>query len=460
MVSGNIKNKMKENIRKLKKYLKENFKEESFSFSLSKLKEVSCDESGFEPVLPVAVVYVEKEEDVMRLLKIAKELKIPVTARGGGTSLEGSSIPCRNGIVVDLRKMDKIIEFKPHNFYVRVEPGLIYAKLNEKIKSAGLFFPPHPGGSSKTATIGGMVATNASGIYTMRYGGVRDYVTGLRIISGDGKIIETGSVLRKHSSGFDITHLMVGSEGTLGIFTEIILRLQPLAESYQNMMLCFYSYDKLLSFALDIFSYIPEASAIEFIDTETIRAIKEFGGFDIPLNPIIILELHGSKEDVMEKKNLLIKISEDYGGGIIETKENPWEIREMATNAVKFFNKDKKLKRVDVAIPPDCTKDFFEKFSFVARELRIKPYIFGHFGITILHILIPSKENDNDNAIKLKDFAIEKALSYGGAISGEHGIGLGNIEYLKKYIKTLPIMKKIKKIFDPYNILNRGKIFL
>lgn len=427
------------------------------------LKNVSHDESSIEGRIPDVVVFPECQEDVKKIVEIALMKNIPLTARGNGTSLEGSSIPLKGGAVVDFTRMNRIVSVQPENMLAVVEPGVIYDKLNEKIRHHGLFFPPSPGGSSDTATIGGMVATNASGIYTVRYGATRDYLLAVEGVTGRGDLFRAGNHCLKSSSGYSLIHLLCGSEGTLALLTSISLRLVPLPQFTEKMACSFREMEDAFGAAIDIAASVADIAAIEFADAAAIDAACRYSGLEPPTDNRLFIEIHSSCEGGLKNaEKMVAEIASSRGGKAIS---NPriWEIRRNLTKGIRSANKEMKIARVDASVPAGATADFCGFATKITRESGLSLYSFGHIGTGVMHFLIPVRpaEFDSEGIAELRKRVILKALELRGSVSGEHGIGLGNRDFMEYEHSTLVgYMKEIKSVFDPHNILNPDKIFL
>ncbi len=442
------------------------FSNEKYTTEESRLKEHSLDESSFPPVLPFCAVFPSNEDDIVNVVKLCNKYNVPITARGSGTSLEGNSIPCKKGIVIALNSLDKVIQIYEEDLQVTVEPGVIYEKLNERLKYSGLFFPPSPGGSSDTATIGGMVSTNASGIYSVKYGGTIDWILELKVITGDGTKIKLGNRSFKRSSGYDLVKLIAGSEGTLAIITEITLKLAGIPEHRTKTAFKFRSEEDTTKVITEMSRLGNDIAAIEFIDSNTVKALNKHKNYNLDEQPVIFTEYHANTESAIKELDEIVNmLCSEYGGKrlVLKNNENPWEIRHHTTNAVKLFSTHTKVIRNDIAFPISKLPDIVSFIYQQTEKEQLDVFIFGHAGMGLLHPLIVVSENDEEKlerAFYVKDNIIKYAVEIGGTISGEHGIGIGHKKHLyKEHGIAVDFMKKIKKTFDPNNILNPGKIF-
>ncbi len=439
--------------------------EERYSTHRSHLETASRDESSFPAVLPSVVVWPNSTDEISQIVKLAIEFKLPITARGSGSALEGSAIPAESGIVLDLSRMNKIKNYWPDDLQVEVEPGIIFDDLNNEIKRDGLFFPPSPGGSGHLATIGGMVSTNASGIFSVKYGGTKNYVLKLEIVTGAGEIIKLGSRATKRSSGYNLVDLIVGSEGTLGVISSITLSLSGLPEhtlqnsfTFDNQISAAKAVSEIRKFGIDI-------AAIEFLDSPVIESVNKLKDYKLTVSPYLFLEFHGNNESTKsEAESARVICLENNGREIfLAENQNPWEIRHFVTESIKHFSPGKKIIRNDIAFPISKLPEAVQFCTQLSSEYKIPVFCFGHVGMGLLHALIlanPDDEREWKEGNEINSRIIRKSVELEGTVSGEHGIGLGHkSHFLIEHGKSVDYMKKIKKEFDPHNILNPGKIF-
>lgn len=429
------------------------------------LESVSIDESTLPPVAPGIMVKAEGSEDIVTVIKFAYENHIPVTVRGAGSALEGSAIPLKSGIVLDLSAMNHVLEFWPEDLQVKVEPGVIYDQLNEHLKHDGLFFPPSPGGSSDIATIGGMVSTNASGIYSVKYGGTKDFVLELEIVDGTGRFLKVGDRAVKRSSGYNLVDLIAGSEGTLAVITSVILKLKGIPEGSSKTAFRFETEKQAAAAVSEMMRYGLDLAAVEFLDRNVIKALNMLNNYGLQELPCLFLEVHGP-QDVLDATNeSAAMLCGDQGGEplILESGQNPWEIRHHVTNAIKLRQPGYSIMRNDVAFPISKLPEMVEYCGELAAEYGLMVHAFGHVGMGLLHALILARRDNAQEwarAGELNRKIVQKGVDFGGAISGEHGIGLGHKEmYQCENRDALPLVRGLKSVFDPHGILNPGKIF-
>jgi D-lactate dehydrogenase (cytochrome) len=361
--------------------------------------------------------------------------------------------------------MTAITQRWPEDLQVAVQPGLVYDNLNEQLKHDGLFFPPSPGGSGDIATIGGMVSTNASGIYSVKYGGTKEYILAVEMVTGEGEIIRLGNRAIKRSSGYNLVELLCGSEGTLGIITEITLKLAGLPEGRRKTAYQFPDDISAARAVSEMRRYGLDLAAIEFLDQQLMGALNQLKGFGLEEVPALFLEVHGPEEVLSSTLEMANDLCAECGGAplTLEDGHNPWEIRHWATDAVKHFKKGYAILRNDVAFPISALPSMVEFCHTEGDRTGLTIFTFGHVGLGLLHALILARQDDANEwktANELSNRIIKRALELGGTTSGEHGIGLGHKDMFElEHGRSIELMRRIKRQFDPHNILNPGKIF-
>jgi D-lactate dehydrogenase (cytochrome) len=414
---------------------------------------------------PDAVAFVQTTVEVQEIVKICGALRVPVIPFGTGTSLEGHITAPFGGISIDLNAMNKILEVNPEDLDCRVEAGVTRKALNTYLRDQGLFFPIDPGAD---ASLGGMAATRASGTNAVRYGTMKDNVIGLTVVMPDGTIVRTGGRAKKSSAGYDLTRLMVGSEGTLGVITEVALRLHGIPDGVAAGVCAFPSVEACCQTTIDtIQSGIPVAR-IELVDAEHIKAINAYSKLSLAVAPTLFVEFHGTQAGVEEQSKLFGAIAATHGGGSFEwaTKEEDrarlWQARHDAFWATKNIAPGKsEAIATDVCVPisrlAECVA---ETRTDLERNAIFGPMI-GHVGDGNFHVVLFCDRNDTAELKKVKaayDRLIERALAMGGTCTGEHGIGSGKRHYLAREHGTgLGVMRAIKMALDPQNIMNPGK---
>jgi D-lactate dehydrogenase (cytochrome) len=435
------------------------------SAQIDHLTVASKDESTLPGVMPAAVVWVLDAQEISKVVKLAVRTGIPITTRGAGSALEGSTIPSAGGIVLDVSRMTRILNFWPEDLQVEVEPGIIYDHLNNHLKREGLFFPPSPGGSGDVATIGGMVSTNASGIYSVKYGGTREYILALEVITGDGEIVTLGNRAIKRSSGYNLVELICGSEGTLAIISKITLKLSGLPEDRLQNAFKFKTEGDAARAVSEMRKFGLDIAALEFLDRRLIHALNQLKGYGLEEVPCLFLEFHGPKPLLESNNESAQGICEELGGEPLTLAEGirPWEVRHWATDAIKHYKPGYAIIRNDVAFPISRLPEMVEYCHQLGDEHNVLVFTFGHVGLGLLHALLlgnPAVLSEWQAAQLVNRKIIEKTIALGGTISGEHGIGLGHKDLFEsEHGASVGLMRKIKREFDPKNILNPGKIF-
>jgi D-lactate dehydrogenase (cytochrome) len=419
------------------------------------------------PHAPDAVVFPKSREEVARILRFADGRGVPVVPFGEGSSLEGHTIPIRGGISLDLGLMDEILEVRPDDFVARVQPGVTHGKLNERLKEHSLFFPVDPGWD---ASLGGMTATNASGTNAVRYGAMRDRVMGLEVVLADGAVIRTGGMSMKSSAGYNLTGLFVGSEGTLGVFTELILRLQPIPEQILAARAVFPSIEAAGRAAVATIRSGMQIGRLELVDARTVEAVNAYKGTAYAVSPTLFLEFSGLAKAAVERDVATARaLSEAEGSKAFDFEEDEagrerlWEARHEAALAIKELNPDKRPMTTDVCVPISALPDALREARGTIESRGLDGAILGHVGDGNYHAVFPvdpDDEEDLERAARVNSEIVAYALARGGTCTGEHGIGFGKVGYLREeHGDSLPLMRKIKSLADPNDIMNPGKIF-
>ena len=413
------------------------------------------------------VVKPKNAEDVKEVIRIAYEYGIPVIPRGAGTALSGQAVPIKGGIIVDMAGMDKIKKIKVENFYCKVEPGVIYGQLNKKLSKYGFFFPPSPG-SGDVCTIGGMIATNASGMRAIKYGATRDYVLGMQAVFPPGKIYELGSSTLKNSSGYQIERLMVGSEGTLGIITEATIKIISLPE---KRAVALASFDSLYDAGRGVANIISSKvlpSALEIMDKVCIQAVNKAMNIGLPdAEAILIIEKDGKEGEIKEDIKKIAEICKKSNAKKVEftydeeKMQNLWKGRKGVLPSLSRYGEDKISVSLadDMAVPISEIPHAVKAFQEISKKYDILIGTYGHAGDGNLHtkILInPMEPKEWKKAEKVVDEIYKVVYRLGGIVSGEHGIGISKAPWMVK--ENLELMEKIKAAIDPKNIMNPGKM--
>ena len=426
------------------------------------------DASGIES-RPSAVAWPKNTDEVVRVMKYAFENEISVTPRGAGTGMTGGSIPLNSAIVLSLEKMNKLVELDTNNLNVVVEPGIINGRLQRDIEHLGFFYPPDPA-SMNFCTIGGNAANNAGGPRALKYGVTRDYVMEIEAVLPDGSVIATGVKTAKGVVGYDLTRLLTGSEGTLAVITKLRLRILPLPEEVITLLAMF---DNLEASGLAVAKItaskiIPRT--LEFMDAGTIAAVENFKPVGIPRNieALLLIEMDGHPSAITKQAGKIIEICESLNAEVkiaedAVARDKLWAARRSISPALYHMNPMKINE--DVVVQTDKIPDILKKLRGLSEESGIQIVNFGHAGDGNIHvnIMVDKKGAEKDQKVEtLVREIFEVTLSLGGTISGEHGIGITKSPYLGMEIKKheLELMKGIKNLFDPKNILNPGKIFI
>jgi D-lactate dehydrogenase (cytochrome) len=423
------------------------------------LDAASHDASSQPAHRPDLVAWPLDTDEVRAVVALAAAHRIPLTPRAGGSSLEGNPIPTAGGIVLDCSRMARITAIRPEDLQVDVEPGVVYANLNAALRPHGLFFPPSPGGSADWATVGGMVANNASGLYSVKYGGTRDHVRAVTVVTGTAELVRLGNRCRKSASGYHLLGLMVGSEGTLGVITELTLALAGLPAARRRGGFVFPDAGAAASAVTDLVRFGVDVAAVEFLDASTLAALNRFRAFDLAERPTLLLEVHGSEGTVDEGWATAAEVAAAAGGTALPLSD-PWAIRELATRAVEAQRSDAVTVRADLAIPIGALPELVRACEASAAASALPMHVFGHAGIGILHVLVLATADERARADSARDALVERALALGGACSGEHGMGTGNRRFAaREHGAALALMQGVKAVFDPHGILNPGKIW-
>jgi D-lactate dehydrogenase (cytochrome) len=425
----------------------------------------SRDQSFHEPHAPEVIVSPNSTEEVSGVLRYANEQHIPVTPWGAGSSLEGNPIAVNGGIMMNFVNMAAIVDTRPDDFQVDVQPGVTRLELNKALSRYGLFFPPDPGAN---ASIGGMIANNASGIKTIKYGATKDNVMRMEVVTANGEIIHVGTLARKDSSGYDLLHLFIGSEGTLGIVTQATLKLAPLPAKFSAVMAAFEDVPSAIRTVVDVVGAGLEPSALEFMGMETIRVLKRDKGLEAIDAPTILMEFNGSNDDA--GLNEALEICKANGSINIQTapgqeaRNKLWSIRHGTYESLLREHPNKSQLHLDAAVPVSKYPELVAFTQSMLVEYELLGYIYGHAGDGNLHCNMIYEPDNHEQFQRCKTAnarIVEKAISLGGTATGEHGVGIGKRHYIvEQHGAALDVMRQIKMTLDPNGILNPGKIFL
>ena len=438
-----------------------------FSTSESTRANYARGEDTYDPILSKAVVFPETNEEVSKILTLCNEHKVPVVPFGTGTSLEGNVVGNEKGITISLEKMNKILSVNVEDFDCRVQACVTKEQLNDYLREDGVFFPIDPGAN---AAIGGMASTSASGTMAVKYGTMKTVISGLTVVLPNGDIIKTGGRTKKTSAGYNLTNLFIGSEGTLGIITEVQLRLSPIPESIMSAVCHFPTLDKAVQTAQQIIQYGVPIARIEMLNKDQMEISINYSKLkNIEAVPTLFFEFHGSEASNNENIKIVKEISNDNNGSSfkwakdLEERNKLWKARWDVYYSVKALINNGRVYSTDVCLPiskiTECV-DFAEK---EIKKLGLRAPMVGHLGDGNFHVLLPYDPKQVETYNKIRDFSdllIKKTLELNGTITGEHGVGLHKKAYLlKEHGDNIPLMKSIKRTIDKNNIMNPGKIF-
>ena len=425
------------------------------------------DESIFDVPPPSAVVFAESTKDVAAAVQMAAKHQTPVIPFGTGSSLEGHLLAVQGGISIDVSRMNKVLSVNAEDLTVTVQAGVTRKAVNDAIKNEGLFFPIDPGAD---ASIGGMVATRASGTNAVRYGTMRENVLALEVVTASGEIIRTGTRAKKSSAGYDLTRLMVGSEGTLGVVTEITLKLYPLPEAISAAVCSFPSIEAAVRTTIQIIQVGIPIARVELIDANSIRAVNAYSKLDLNPSPMLLMEFHGSPASVKEQAELVQDIATEFGGTAFDWASTPeartklWTARHNAYFAAVQSRPGCRVITTDTCVPISRLADCLLETVYEADASGIPYFLVGHVGDGNFHVgylIDPASKLEHDTAEALNHQLVKRALAMDGTCTGEHGVGLHKMGFLVEEAGTgaVQMMRNIKHALDPDNIMNPGKIF-
>ncbi len=423
------------------------------------------DESYHPSAAPDAVAFARSTQEVAEIVRICAADKLPVIAFGTGTSLEGHVAALRGGVCIDVSGMDQVLEVNAEDLDCRVQAGVRRKQLNEYLRDTGLFFPIDPGAD---ASLGGMTATRASGTNAVRYGTMRENVLGLTVVLADGRVIRTGGRARKSSAGYDLTRLFIGSEGTLGVITEIQLKLYGIPEAVSSAVCSFETLEGAVNAVIQTIQMGIPVARIELLDEVQMDAINRYSDLDYPAQPTLFFEFHGSDAGVREQTERVGEITSEFGGGEFHWATRPedrsklWQARHDAYYAAMALRPGCKGWATDVCVPISRLAECILETRKDIDESGIITPIVGHVGDGNFHLVFlidPENEEEMKKATKVNERMVIRALEMGGTCTGEHGIGYGKIEFLKhEHGEGVSVMRQIKRALDPDDLMNPGKI--
>ncbi|TKC91072.1 FAD-binding protein [Trinickia terrae] len=425
------------------------------------------DESPFDPQLPDAVVFARSTEEVQTAVKLCGQYGVPIIPYGNGSSLEGHLLAVEGGVSIDLSEMNQVLSIAAEDLTATVQAGVSRKALNEALRGTGLFFPIDPGAD---ASIGGMSATRASGTNAVRYGTMRENVLGLTVVLADGRIVKTGTRARKSSAGYDLTRLFVGSEGTLGVITEITVRIYPQPEAVSAAICAFPSMSGAVKCVIETIQLGVPIARVEFVDSLAVRAINRHSNLTLPESPTLFFEFHGTGAGVKEQAETVQQIAADNAGSGFEWATRPeernrlWNARHSAFFAMLQLKPGCRAVTTDVCVPisrlAECVVE-------TEQDLKGSPLlcpIVGHVGDGNFHVAMlidPAKPEELEEAERLNRRIVERALRMDGTCTGEHGVGLHKMGFLldEHGADAVDVMRSVKHALDPRNLMNPGKIF-
>jgi D-lactate dehydrogenase (cytochrome) len=423
------------------------------------------DESYHAPAPPDAVAFARSTEEVSAIVKICARHKVPMIPYGTGTSLEGHVAALRGGISIDVSQMNQVLEVNVADLDVRVQPGVTRKQLNEYLRDTGLFFPIDPGAD---ASLGGMAATRASGTNAVRYGTMRENVLSLTVVLADGRVIRTSKRARKSSAGYDLTRLFVGSEGTLGVITELTLRLYGIPEAMSSATCWFKDIEGAVNTVIQTIQAGVPVARIEIADDVQMDAINRYSKLSMPVAPTLWLEFHGTERGVQEQAEMVQAIAAENGGADFSWTTNPedrkklWQARHDAAYANKALRPNGQVWATDVCVPISRLAECIIETKKDIDASFIPAPIVGHVGDGNFHltlVLDPNDPKDIAEAERLNNRLVARALALDGTCTGEHGVGYGKLDFLvAEHGEAVSVMRTIKKALDPDNLMNPGKI--
>lgn len=445
--------------------LKERLGADKVSQNETELYRHSKDESPHPPIEPDVVCFPENTEDVIHIVEIADQFGVSVTPYGAGSGLEGQAIPINKGISVDFERMNKVLDFSPEDLIITVQPGITRLQLNELINKHGLQFPIDPGAD---ASLGGMVANNASGTTAVKFGSMRDQLLDLEIVLANGKVIRTGSKAKKSSSGYHLTGLFTGSEGTLGIVTEITLRLHGIPEHIIAARCTFDDINTCAEAATMILQSGIPVLRMELVDDQSIATVNAYGNYDIPVAHSLFFEFAGTKGGTEEEAATAEELMRELGcndwetAGTSQERAQLWKARHEMSYAYSHAE-GVVTAGGDVCVPISKLPEMVNLARELTEQSGLKSGVFGHVGDGNFHTIIafdPNNPDERARAEQANEALARRAIEVGGSCTGEHGVGLGKRQLQQaEHGEALVIMKQMKQMLDPKNILNPGKIF-
>ena len=438
-----------------------------FSTSKSTRANYARGEDTYDPILSQAVVFPETNDEVSKILALCNQHKVPVVPYGTGTSLEGNVVGNEKGITISLEKMNNILDVNVDDFDCRVQACVTKEQLNDYLREDGVFFPIDPGAN---AAIGGMASTSASGTMAVKYGTMKTVITGLTVVLANGDIITTGGRTKKTSAGYNLTNLFIGSEGTLGIITEVQLRLSPIPESIMSAVCHFSTLESAVQTAQQVIQYGVPIARIEMLNKDQMEISINYSQLNnVKAVPTLFFEFHGSEASNNENIKIVEEISNDNNGSSFKwakdlaERNKLWQARWDVYYSVKALINNGRVYSTDVCLQSQKITECVNYAEEQTKKFGLRAPMVGHLGDGNFHVLLPFDPAKKETYKKIREFndlLIKKALELNGTITGEHGVGLHKKEYLlEQHPDNIPVMKSIKRTMDPNNIMNPGKIF-
>ncbi|WP_435870104.1 FAD-binding oxidoreductase [Eleftheria terrae] len=441
---------------------------ERLSTALAVREQHGRDESPFDVPPPQAVLFARSTEEVAFAVRLANEHRVPVIPYGVGSSLEGHLLAVHGGLCIDLGQMDQVLAVQPEDLTATVQAGVTRSRLNEEIRHTGLFFPIDPGAD---ASVGGMSATRASGTNAVRYGTMRENVLGLTVVTASGEVVRTGTRARKSSAGYDLTRLFVGSEGTLGVMTEITVRLYPQPEAISAAICSFPRLDAAVNTTIAVIQSGVPIARCELLDVNTVRAVNRHDKLQLREGPMLLMEFHGSPSSVAEQAQTVQQIASELGGEDFEWATTPeqrsrlWTARHHAYFAALQLRPGCRAVTTDTCVPISRLAECLLDTVAEADAAGLPYFLLGHVGDGNFHVgylIDPASAEERELAERLNRQLVSRAIRLEGTCTGEHGIGLHKMDFLQDEAGpgAVALMRSIKQALDPNNIMNPGKIFV
>jgi D-lactate dehydrogenase (cytochrome) len=437
-----------------------------FSQTQAQREQHGRDESPFRVPPPAAVVFAENTADVSDAVRLCAQHKVPVIPFGIGSSLEGQLLAVQGGISLDVSRMSKVLAVHTEDLTVTVQPGVTREQLNQELRDTGFFFPIDPGAN---ASLGGMASTRASGTNAVRYGTMRENVLALEVVTAQGAVVRTGTHAKKSSAGYDLTRLFVGSEGTLGVITEVTLRIYPLPEAVMAAICSFPSMADAVNTVIQIIQAAVPIARVELLDDNTVRVVNKYSHLTLRESPLLLMEFNGSPASVKEQTEAVQEIAREHGGADFEWADKPedrtrlWTARHKAYFAAVASRPGCRCVTTDTCVPISRLADALLDTVDEANASQIPYFLVGHVGDGNFHmgyLIDPASDSERAKAEDLNRTLVMRALKLGGTCTGEHGIGLHKMDFLLEEAGgAVGLMRAIKKALDPDNIMNPGKIF-